>query len=44
MESVIVSKPLINSLWKKKCLLKMSLNVFRALLSVERPTEAHLLQ
>lgn len=44
MESVIISKPLINPLWEKQHLLKKSLNVFMALLSVERPMEAHLLQ
>lgn len=44
MESVVISRPLINPLWEKQHLLKKSLNVFMALLSVERPTEAHLLQ
>lgn len=44
MESVIISKPLMNPLWKKQHLLKKLLNVFMALLSVERLVEAPLLQ
>lgn len=44
MENVIISEPLINPLCKKQHLLKKSLNVFMALLSVEKRMEAHLLQ